>query len=138
MCSARSPQPPGLGQAYLAEYSDKEGNWFDGAKSYTLRIPPDPPAKNFWSLTVYDSATRCLIDNPQRKGDLSSRQDLTKNADGSVDLYFALNAPSGREKNWVQTIANRNWFAYLRLYGPTEGYFDKSWKMSDIQIAVVR
>jgi hypothetical protein len=127
---------PGLGQAYLAEYSDKDGNWFDGGKSYTLRVPPNPPAKNFWSLTVYDSQTRCLIDNPQRKGDLSSRQDLEKNADGSVDLYFAPKAPSQRKKNWVQTLENRHWFAYVRLYGPMEQYFSKSWTMDDIQILV--
>ena len=131
-------QNPGLGQAYLAEYSDKDGNWFDGAKSYTIRIPSDPPAKNFWSLTVYDSKTRCLIDNPQRKADLSSRQALDKNADGSVNLYFAPSAPAGHEKNWVQTVANRHWFAYVRLYGPTDSYFDKSWKMDDIQIAVAK
>jgi hypothetical protein len=127
---------PGVGQAYLAEYSDKDGKWFDGGKSYALRIPANPPAKNFWSLTVYDSQTRCLIDNPQRKGDLSSRQDLEKNADGSVDLYFAPRAPSQRKKNWVQTLENRHWFAYVRLYGPMEPYFDKSWSMDDIQILV--
>ena len=125
---------PGVGQAYLAEYSDKDGNWFDGDKSYTLRIPPNPPAKNFWSLTVYDSKTRCLIDNPQRKGDLSSRQELEKSADGSVDLYFGPAAPTQKQNNWVQTLPHRHWFAYVRLYGPMQEYFDKSWTMDDIQV----
>ena len=81
---------------------------------------------------MYDSKTRCLIDNPQRKGDLSSRQDLEKNSDGSVDLFFAPREPSQHKQNWVQTLENRHWFAYVRLYGPMEPYFDKSWAMDDI------
>ena len=41
---------PGSGQAYLGAYKDSEGNWLDGSKNYTLHIPPNPPAKQFWSL----------------------------------------------------------------------------------------
>ncbi len=124
---------PNLGQAYLGAYEDKEGNWLDGSNNYTLHIPAHPPAVNFWSLTVYDAATRCMIDNPQRNADLSSRKDLIMNADGSVDLYFGPAAPAGKEKNWVQTLPGKHWFAYMRFYGPTEAYFDKSWQMDDIK-----
>jgi hypothetical protein len=53
--------------------------------------------------------------------------DLRKNADGSVDIYFAPKAPSGFEKNWLPTTPGKPWFTYFRLYGPTETYFDKSW-----------
>jgi len=124
---------PNVGQAYLGSYYDNEGNWLDGGKNYTLNIPANPPAVNFWSITVYDSATRCLIDNPQQSGDLSSRKDLIKNSDGSVDLYFGPKAPAGKEKNWVQTLPGKHWFTYMRFYGPTKAYFDKSWKMDDIK-----
>jgi hypothetical protein len=124
---------PNVGQAYLGSYYDKDGNWLDGGKNYTLRVPANPPAVNFWSVTIYDAATRCLIDNPQRNADLSSRKDLIKNSDGSVDLYFGPKAPAGKEKNWVQTLPGKHWFTYMRFYGPTVAYFDKSWKMDDIQ-----
>lgn len=124
---------PGLGQTYLGAYTDKAGNWLDGSKNYKLSVSANPPAKQFWSMTVYDIDTRCLIDNPQRKADLSSRQDLKKNADGSIDLYFGPKAPKGFENNWVQTVPGKQWFGYFRLYGPTEAYFDKSWKLDDIQ-----
>ncbi len=124
---------PNVGQAYLGSYFDNEGNWLDGAKNYTLNVPANPPAVNFWSITVYDSATRCLIDNPQKNADLSSRKDLIKNTDGSVDLYFGPKAPAGKEKNWVQTLPGKHWFTYMRFYGPTTAYFDKSWKMDDIK-----
>lgn len=124
---------PNVGQAYLGTYADDKGNWLDGAKNYTLNVPANPPAVNFWSISVYDSATRCLIDNPQKNADLSSRKDLIKNADGSVDLYFGPKAPAGKEKNWVETLPGKHWFTYMRFYGPTTAYFDKSWKMDDIK-----
>lgn len=124
---------PNLGQAYLGCYEDKDGNWLDGSKNYKLHIPRDPPAVNFWSVTVYDAGTRCMIDNPQRNADLSSRKDLVINKDSSIDLFFGPSAPQGKEKNWVQTIAGKHWFAYMRFYGPTQAYFDKSWKMDDIE-----
>ena len=44
-------------------------------------MPPNPPAKQFWSVTLYVVDTRSLIQN---KEDRSSRHDLVKNADGSV------------------------------------------------------
>ena len=124
---------PNVGQAYLGSYYDNNGNWLDGGKNYTLNVPANPPAVNFWSITIYDSATRCLIDNPQKNADLSSRKDLIKNADGSVDLYFGPKAPAGKEKNWVQTLPGKHWFTYMRFYGPTAAYFDKSWKMRDVE-----
>ncbi|MEN2398338.1 DUF1254 domain-containing protein [Flavobacterium sp. MC2016-06] len=124
---------PNVGQAYLGSYFDNTGNWLDGAKNYTLNVPANPPAVNFWSITVYDAATRCLIDNAQQNADLSSRKDLIKNTDGSVDLYFGPKAPQGKEKNWVQTLPGKHWFTYMRFYGPTTAYFDKSWKMDDIK-----
>ncbi|AIG01111.1 lipoprotein [Pseudomonas fluorescens] len=126
---------PGLGQTYLGAYTDQKGQWLDGAKHYTLHVGANPPAKQFWSMTVYDIDSRCLIDNPQRKADLSSRQDLKKNPDGSVDLYFGPTAPKDFENNWVQTLPGKHWFSYFRLYAPTEAYFDKRWKLDDITLA---
>lgn len=124
---------PGVGQAYLGAHRDADGNWFDGGKSYQLTVPGDAPAKLFWSVTVYDSLTRVLIDNPQQVADKSSRADIDKNADGSYDLYFGPSAPAGHEKNWIPTIPGKAWFAYFRLYGPLQPYFDRSWNLPDIK-----
>ncbi|WP_222724090.1 DUF1214 domain-containing protein [Streptomyces sp. OR43] len=132
--AAMKSQTPGLGQAYLAAYTDADGQWLDGARNYRLHVPADPPAKLFWSATVYDIATRCLIDNPQQRGDRGSRDELRYNDDGSVDLYFGPEPPddAADEANWVQTLPGRHWFSYFRFYGPLEPYFDRSWRLGDI------
>ncbi len=130
---AMKSQTPGLGQAYLGAYTAADGSWLDGAVDYTLHVPADPPAKLFWSITVYDITTRCLIDNEQQRGDRGSRNtDLQTNVDGSVDLFFGPNPPVAGESNWIQTIPGRHWFAYCRFYGPLEPYFDRTWKLGDI------
>jgi hypothetical protein len=85
-------------------------------------------------MTVYDVATRALIDNKEELADRSSRQpDLVKNADDSVDLYVGPKAPAGFEKNWIPTVPGKAWFPYFRLYGPTEAHFDRSWVLPDIE-----
>ena len=124
----------GVGQAYLGSYRDKDGHAFDGARTYRLHVPPNAPAKNFWSVTLYDLDTRCFIENKEEIADRSSRMDLVKHADGSVDLYFGPTAPKGFEKNWIPTVRGKAWFTYLRLYGPLEAYFDKSWPLPDIEL----
>ena len=130
---AMKSQTPGVGQAYLSCYTDNNGHWLDGGREYTLHIPANPPAKLFWSATVYSSDTRCLIDNPHQRGDRGSRNsDLAYNDDGSVDLYFGPTEPVGHESNWVQTLPDQHWFTYFRLYGPLEAYFDRSWRLDDI------
>ena len=67
-------QTPGLGQAYLGGYTDADGNWLDGGRSYAVHVPADPPAKLFWSFTRVRRRTRCLIDNDQQRGDRGSRE----------------------------------------------------------------
>lgn len=124
---------PGKGQAYLGAYVDADGAWLDGGVDYTLTVPADVPAALFWSVTVYDVATRCLIDNEQQRGDRGSRDDdIVTEPDGSVVLYFGPTEPAAGASNWVQTIPGRHWFSYLRFYGPLEPYFDRTWKAGDV------
>lgn len=126
---------PGVGQVYLGTYKDKDGDWLDGSKSYRLRIPANAPVEQFWSMTVYDVGARCLIDNPSQQADRSSRMDLKVNDDGSTDLYVGPKAPAGKEGNWVETVPERGWFSYFRLYGPKQEHFDGSWVLPDFEIA---
>jgi hypothetical protein len=126
---------PGIGQAYLGAFKDKNDKWFDGGKTYKLTVPANPPAKQFWSLTIYDTYDRVGIDNKTQNADISSRDEgLRKNPDGSVDLYVGPSAPPGYEKNWLQTNPGKAWFAYFRLYGPLEPYLNRNWKLPDFEM----
>ena len=127
--------PEDNGQIYLASYVDSNGNWLDGANNYRLHVLPDVPAAAFWSITVYDVATRCLIDNGREIADKSSPMELLENADGSIDIYIGPDAPTEEEKldNWIPTVAGKAWFAYFRFYSPTEEYFNGSWVLPDIE-----
>lgn len=125
---------PGVGQAYLGSYVDKNGNGLDGSKTYRLRVPAEIPAKNFWSLTVYDVSTRCLINNPQQLAERSSRSNLKKNEDGTLNLYVGPEAPAGMESNWIPSVKGKAWYAYFRMYAPTKAHFDKSWTLPDFEL----
>lgn len=127
-------QTPGVGQRYIASYKDADDAWLSGERNYKLHVPANPPAKGFWSVTAYDEATRQMPVTEQGRPDISSRkEDIVKNEDGSIDVYFGPTAPAGHEANWVQTNPDKGWFAYFRFYGPTEPFFDKSWGLPDIE-----
>ena len=125
---------PGVGSIYLSTYTDKDGDWLDGGRSYRLRISPNPPMKQFWSVAVYDMDTRNLFRNESLKAEITSNtKGLKTNADGSVDVYFGPKPPSGEISNWVQTVQDRFWFPYLRLFASTAAYFDRSSPLPDIE-----
>ena len=63
----------------------------------------------------------------------SQTSGLKKNADGSVDLYFAPKAPAGKESNWVPTDPNEKFEVLFRFYGPQKPLFDKTWRLPDIE-----
>jgi hypothetical protein len=59
---------------------------------------------------------------------------MKKNADGSIDIYFAPKAPKGYENNWIQTIPKKSWFIIFRAYGPLEPWLDKTWRPGEIEL----
>jgi len=126
---------PGPGSVYIQTFKDKGGNWLDGSKNYRLHVPANAPAKDFWSITVYDSKTRSMIQNTANKAALTSRDALKLNGDGSVDLLFGPAAPQGSEANWVDTRPAKGFFLWFRSYSPTAAFFDKSWSLPDVEPA---
>jgi hypothetical protein len=127
-------QKTGKGQVYMATYRDADGDWLDGAVNYTLHLPPDVPAEQFWSFTVYDVSTRTFILNDTKQPDRSSRMDLLINEDGSVDLFIGPKKPVGdKVKNWIQSMPGKAWFPYFRLYSPKKAFLNRTWILPDIQ-----
>jgi hypothetical protein len=123
---------PGQGQAYPWASHDKDGNIFDGAKSYKMHLPAGVPAKLYWSVTAYDTGTRSQLHNGTPFSRISSFTKPKTNPDGSIDLFFGPQIPGGEEANWVKTVPGKGWFFLFRLYGPEKAYFDKTWKPDDL------
>ncbi len=125
----------GKGSQYAWTARDVDGNALDGGKNYTLHLPPNIPVKDFWSVILYSNQTRSMIQTDQRFPSVSSQtKGLLVNPDGSVDVYFGSAAPAGKEKNWVQTVPGKGWNTILRLYGPLEPWFDKTWRPGEVQL----
>ncbi len=127
------PAEPGTGAFCMAGYRDSDGNMLVGSNDYRLRVQAKVPVKQFWQIPVYEAATRSLINTDQKKSTLSGTEDLIRNADGSVDLYFGPEAPEGFEQNWIKTKPDEGWFTLPRLYGPLEPILDKTWRWNDIE-----
>jgi hypothetical protein len=99
-----------------------------------LILPPNIPAKDFWSLVIYDNQTRSELQTDQQFPSISSQKaDIAINADASVDVYFGPKPPPGKESNWVQTWPGKGWNVILRLYGPLQSWFDKTWRPGEIE-----
>jgi hypothetical protein len=125
----------GAGSQYAFAERDVAGEYLDGGKTYRLHLPPNIPARDFWSVVVYDPQTRSMLQTDQRFPSLSSQKaDVVVNSDTSVDVYFGPEPPHGHEANWIQTIPGKGWFVFLRLYGPGETWFDKTWRPSEIEL----
>jgi len=114
----------------IAETSD--GQWLDGGENYKMVVPANVPVNDFWAVTTYDLETASYIrDMP--KSSIDSSQDLKKNRDGSVTVYFGPKAPRGKEANWIPTAEGRRFFLLFRFYGPQQGVYDGSWELNDVE-----
>ena len=112
--------------------TDSAGKPLDASKaSYTLRFEKGqlPPAKAFWSVTMYDGATKLLVDNPIKRYLINSSMlpRLEKDADGGVTLLLSNGSPgTAKESNWLPA-PNGPFFAVLRIYNPEPAAYDGSW-----------
>jgi hypothetical protein len=123
----------GVGQFYLINIKDKDGESYDGGKTYRLHVPPDVPVEQYWSVTAYDRETHALIKGVDRASRASNSGELQANDDGSVDIFFGPKAPPGKESSWVPTDPARKFELMFRLYAPTQALFDKTWTLPDVE-----
>ena len=125
----------GGGSDYAMAAIDSKGDALDGGKTYKLNVPANPPVNDFWAVTMYDTQTRSQLQTDQQFPTLGSQdKGVETNADGSLDIYFAPEAPAGHEKNWLQTIPGKSWFIAFRLYGPLQAWIDQTWRLEDIEL----
>ncbi|MCA9285310.1 MAG: DUF1254 domain-containing protein [Phycisphaerales bacterium] len=130
---------PEVGSQYLMGFLDSNGDPYDGGKTYKVTLPPNIPARAFWSFTVYDNQTRSMLDTPQRFPRAGSQAYPSPAAeaspDGSTTIYFGPTQPAGVARgNWIQTMPGRGWFTILRLYSPLEPFFTKAWRPTEMEL----
>lgn len=125
----------GAGQFYCISIRDKDGDAFDGSKTYRLQVPPNAPVAQYWSVTAYDRQTHALIKGMLRASRSSQISELQKNADGSTDIYIGPKAPAGKETNWLPTDPARKFELMARFYAPKPEFFEKKWILPDVEKA---
>ena len=122
---------------YFAVAKDDQGGLFDGSKAnYSLTFSADklPPAKYFWSWTMYRLPQRALVENPLKRYAIgSATPGLKKAADGSITFYFQAKSPGkDKQSNWLPAPKGPFWLV-LRAYGPGKAILDKTWKVPPIK-----
>ena len=125
----------GKGSKYAYAYKDADGNTLDGGNTYKVHVPPNVPAKDFWSFTLYDNQTRSMLQTDDRfPGIDNNKPGMIKNADGSYDIYFGPVAPKGQKNNWIQSVTGKSWSVIFRLYGPLDAWYDRVWRLGEIEL----
>jgi hypothetical protein len=88
---------------------------------------------------VYDSQSRSLLQTEQLYPRAGSQEypspAAEAEADGSTIVYFSPSRPEGvAPGNWIQTDPEKGWFTILRCYSPLQPFFDKSWRIGEIEL----
>ena len=122
---------------YPTSLKDADGRKYNGANKYVIRFAKGqlPPARGFWSLTMYD-ADYFFVNNPLNRYSISPRQDLKSNPDGSTDIYIQNESPGkDRESNWLPAPTG-DFVLMMRLYWPSEktpSIINGTWKIPPVK-----
>lgn len=109
--------------------TDAEGKPLDGSNQYVLHFAKEelPPVEAFWSITMYD-AEGFQVSNPLDRFAIGDRDNLTYNADGSLDIYIQSDSPGpDKESNWLPSPSSGMLGVTMRLYGPKAPALDGRW-----------
>jgi len=113
---------------------DGRGKTLNGAQRYVLHFAKGrtPPARAFWSLTMYNSK-QAFVPNPIDRYAIGDRDRLKFNPDGSLDLYIQNESPGkNREANWLPAPKD-DFNLILRIYWPKPEVLNGVWKPPAVQ-----
>jgi hypothetical protein len=108
---------------YYNVFFDSDHAALQGGRSYRIHFEPNEIPRTgslgFWSLTMYDAARFQFIDNPIDRYAIGSRDNLRRNADGSLDIYIQPTPPENSlDANWLPSPHNTAFKLTLRIYMP--------------------
>ena len=117
---------------YPTSLKDADDKDYEGSNKYVIHFDKGqtPPSEGFWSITMYD-AQYFFVPNHLNRYDISARNALKANPDGSTDIYIQKNSPgTDKESNWLPAPAGK-FVLMLRMYWPNDkppSILDGSWK----------
>jgi hypothetical protein len=120
---------------YPAANYDTEGNPLSGEYNYKLHFEADelPPAKYFWSLTMYYADNKLMVENPLNRYSIGDRTEgLQYGEDGSLTIYLSHDEPEQGASNWLPA-PDREWYILMRLYGPEKPVLTGKWTPKGIE-----
>jgi hypothetical protein len=105
--------------------TDESAKALDGSSNYTIHTATAPPAGEGWTLTVYNTEG-ALIQNSLGRYQFNQASTLTKNADGSVDIYLqaAQPADAAGAQNWLPVASGQGFEVIWRLLAPQPAAID--------------
>jgi hypothetical protein len=120
---------------YIVGAADPSHTLLDGAHRYVVHFAAGqlPPARYFWSVTMYDRAFY-LVANSIGRYEIGDRTAGVKyNPDGSLDIYIQATRPAGHASNWLPSPRAGGFEITLRLYGPERRALDRSYRYPPIE-----
>lgn len=116
---------------YPAANLDANGDPLDGSKHrYAIRFQKGqtPPARYFWSLTIYRKSDGLMVENPIRRYSVGDRTTgLKLGDDGSLAIYLQHDSPGAdKESNWLPA-PKEPFYVLMRIYGPSERVLKGGW-----------
>ena len=106
---------------YPGVFTDADGKALDGsAGSYTITFPKGktPPVGAFWSVTLYDTKKRLMVDNSINRYKIGSADNLKAESDGSTVIYIQADSPGNdKESNWLPA-PKAGFYMLMRMYQP--------------------
>ncbi len=117
-------------EAVYPPISAIDGKPMNAMHDYVVRMKRDdlPPAKAFWSVTLYDTENGFFIPNDRKKYSVGENGGFKLDNDGGIAIHIAAKKPDGvPDENWLPM--NRGDYGIdliMRVYEPDlERY--KSW-----------
>jgi len=120
---------------YPAIYVDANGTALTGAHQYVIHFGKNdmPPVNAFWSITMYNSRNFLVNNSLDRYAVGPHLGKLTRNADGSLDIYVQNTSPGpAKESNWLPAPSDA-FHLVMRLYWPQEAVLNGSWVPPAVQ-----
>jgi len=118
---------------YPTAREDADGEPFDGAYRYQITFSTPPPAKAFWSITMYDTSydgtAGYLVENPINRYLINSTTPgLVYGEDGSLTITIQREQPqdAAEQANWLPAPEGP-FYLTMRIYWPEQAALDGTW-----------